>query len=414
MPIKDEHQLLPMAFCTRCGKELLPTDNFCTRCGLNLSSAQPAQPPTKEATSGARGLGRNTVVYVVKEGLQGFQVQSGLALIFAILLPIPVLAFVYYVVQFGTLAIYLTLWIAASGLIYDELRLRGLERLEGSPLGVPDSGAKSWLVPWGSIRMADWNGRTLWFSSTGQTRKLSVTFDQKDAPSVQESLVNSGVRYSWRGPRLPEFLTRFTTLAVILFVISQVILISAATLPFFPGEADVYRSVLNNTTSQVTGTSFLGEFRAIFLNNIQVALGGAIPFLGTIGFSIASYSTGRVIQVIAIDQGVSSVRILADLYVLPHTWVEESAYPIAAVAVMLGVTKWRSVAPDDFSRRRNWGSTKLAAALAGAGIILLVAGLIETTTSYIGALAVALWVPLFGGYYLIAKRYRKQQSEDRP
>jgi uncharacterized membrane protein SpoIIM required for sporulation len=401
-----------MAFCIRCGKGLLLTDNFCPRCGLNLSPAQPAQPPTKDANSGARGLGRNTVVYLAKEGLQGFQIQSGLVLLFAILLPIPVLAFIYYAVQFGTLAIYFTLWIAASGLIYDELRLRGLRRLEGYSPGAPDARTKSWLVTWSSIRMADWNGRTLWFSSIGQAHKLSVTFDQKDAPSVQESLVNSGVRYSWRGPRLPEFLARFTTLAILLFIISQILLISAATLPFFPGEAAVYRSVLNNTTSQIAGTSFLGEFRAIFLNNIQVALGGAIPFLGTIGFSIASYSTGRVIQVIAIDRGVSTVRILADLYVLPHTWVEESAYPIAAVAGMLGVTKWRSVAPNDFSRRRNWGSTKLAVALAGAGLILLVAGLIETTTSYIGALAVALWVPLLGGCYLIAKWYRKLQSEE--
>ena len=259
--------------------------------------------------------------------------------------------------------------------------------------------------------MADWNGRTLWFSSTGQARKLSVTFDMKDAPSVQQNLTTSGVKYSWRGSRLPEFLTRFTTLAILLFIISQILLILAATLPFLPGEEDVYRSVLNNTTSQIAGASFLEEFRAIFLNNIQVALGGAVPFLGTIGFGIASYSTGRVIQVIAIDRGISSVRILVDLYVLPHTWVEESAYPIAAVAGMLGVTRWRSVAPGDFIRRRNWGSTKLILALTGVGVILLVAGLIETTTSYIGALAVVLWVPTLGGYYLMVRRHRKRRPE---
>ena len=388
-----------MPYCTHCGKELQTTDSFCPKCGLRVGApAQPVQPPAAGVVPGARGLGRNTLLQLTSEGLLGFQIQPDTLLFFAFILPVPILALIWYLIQFGSLAFYITLWVASSGLLYDELRWRGLRAVGGA------EGRASWLVPWNSIRMADWNGRTLWFSSTGQARKLSVTFDQNDAPSVQESLTSAGVKYSWRGPRFPAFLTRFTALAILLFVISQIILISAATLPFVPGEEVVYRGVLNNTTSQLANSTFFEEYRAIFLNNVQVALGGAIPFLGTLAFGIASYSTGRVIQVIAINQGVSPFRLLLELYVLPHTWVEESAYPVAAVAGMLGVTRWRSVTPSEFTRRWNWGSTKLMLALGGAGLILLAAGFIETVTTYIGVLALAIWVPLFVGYYLLSRQ----------
>ncbi len=404
-----------LPFCTRCGRKLLETDNFCPGCGLDIRApAQVEQPQTAEPLAGARGLGRNTVVYLKNEGLLGVQVSSDSILFLAFVIPIPILASIYYFLQDGTLSLYFALWVAASGLIYDELRWHGLVGLGESSPDDPQLGRKSWLIPWSSIRMADWNGRTLWFSSTGRPRKLSVTFDEKDAPSVQQSMTASGVRYSWRGPRLPELLTRFTTLAIILFVAAQVIIILAATTPFLPGEEAVYKSVLNNTQSQIVGSSFLGEFQAIFLNNLQVALGGAVPFLGTIGFGLASYNTGRVIQLIALDAGASPLRILAVLYILPHTWVEESAYPIAAAAGMLGVTKWRSVTPEDFAKWTNWGSTKLAVALAGAGLILIVAGLIETLTTYLGILGIALWVPLIFGAYLLVKSFQKKGGDVGP
>lgn len=387
-------------------------DNFCPRCGLDLRvHPEIAQPRIPEAAYGAKGLGRNTVVYLTKEGLRGVQIQPVAALLLAFVIPMPFLAVAYYMIQAGALVLYATLWIAASGLIYDELRWRGLRSLDGLSPDNPPEGREFWLVNWNAIQMADWNGRTLWLSSTGQRRKLSITFDRKNAPSVEQSLSSSGVRYSWRGPRLPQFLTRFSTLAILTFVISQVILILAATLPFFPGEEQAYTTVLNNTQSQVVGTSFLGEFRAIFLNNIQVAWGGAVPLLGTFAFGLASYGTGRVIQVIAIEHSTPSTAVLLGLYILPHTWIEESAYPIAAVAGILGVTKWRSVAPEEFARRWNWGSTKLILALAGAGLILIFAGFIETLTTYVGYTAIAIWVPIGAAYYLLVKRRRRRKNE---
>jgi uncharacterized membrane protein SpoIIM required for sporulation len=324
------------------------------------------------------------------------------------MLPLPLLAAIDYVVQTGALAVYATLWLALSLLVYDELRWRGLRRLTTNP---PTAQAKgqAWQVPWQSIRMADWNGRTLWFTTANPTRRLSVTFDRDDAPRVERTIASWGVRYARRPPRLPEFLTRFSTLALLLFITSQVILILAATLPFFPGEAQLYTTIVNNTRSQISGTTFLGEFRDIFFNNIQVAWGGALPFLGTLSFGIASYNTGRALQAIAIGNQVPPSLLLVSLYLLPHTWIEESAYPIAAASGLLAVTKWRSVSPVEFVRRWNWGSTKLALALAGVALILVAAGFFEVLASYLGFAAVTLWVPLGIASYFFATRNRRRK-----
>jgi uncharacterized membrane protein SpoIIM required for sporulation len=257
--------------------------------------------------------------------------------------------------------------------------------------------------------MADWNGKTLWFTTGVLLRRLSVTFDQEDAPTVERTINSWGVRYSQRAPRLPQFLTRLPTLALFLFIASQIILILAATLPFFPGEEQLYTTVVNNTRSQVSGTTFLGEFRAIFLNNIQVALGGALPFLGTLSFGIASYNTGRAVQAIAIGAQVPPSLVLASLYLLPHAWIEESAYPIATASGLLAVTKWRSVSPVEFIRMLNWGSTKLALALGGVALILMAAGFFEVLVNYLGYGVIVLWVPLGIVCYLFAMRNRKQR-----
>jgi uncharacterized membrane protein SpoIIM required for sporulation len=406
-----------MNYCPNCGAPIGAGQSFCGNCGHDVREIR-RQEQASEAVAAheIRGLARNTLVYLAPEGLQGFKLRSLPLLLLTPLAPLPLLAGVYYLVQAGALAVYFTLWIVASALLYDELRRRGLGRLVGA--ASPTSTGKSWLVPWQSIRMADWNGRTLWFTSVNPRRKLSLTFDRDDAPVVERTLDSRGVRYSWRGPRLSPTLTRFWTLALLLFVTGQVILILAATLPFFPGEQQTYVTILNNTRSQIVGTTFIGEFKVIFLNNIQVAWGGALPFLGVLTYGAASYNTGRVIQAIAVtsQQGaLPSYAVLLGLYLLPHAWVEESAYPIATVAGLLAFTKWRSVSPGEFARRTSWGSTKLILALGGAALILVVAGFIEVLTTYLGYFVVLLWAPLIVLYYLWTKlRNRSPGSMDSP
>jgi len=177
-------------------------------------------------------------------------------------------------------------------------------------------------------------------------------------------------------------------------LISQLILILAAVLPFFPGEAQMYNTILNSTRSQVSGATFTEAFKAIFVNNLQVAWGGMLPVLGQLSFGVASYNTGRVIQVIAISDHYPPSVVLVLLYLFPHTWVEESAYPIATAAGLLAVTRWRSVSPSEFTHRINWGSWRLIFAMGGVALILVAAGLIETAGLYIGTGELLLWIPV--------------------
>jgi len=352
------------------------------------------QAVAQQPTTAIRGLARNAIVYLTPEGLRADVFRSGGVLFLSPILPIPLLVTFYLVIQGGALAVYAAVWIALSLLIYDELRWQGFRRLEGYSLSAPQPSKASWLVPWSSLRMADWNGRTLWFTSLNPRRKTSVTFDRKDAPLVERSLTSWGVHYSPRSLRLPQALTHLSTLALFLFLVSQLILILAAVLPFFPGEAQMYNTILNSTRSQYTGVTFTEAFKSIFINNLQVAWGGILPVLGQIFFGLASYNTGRVIQAIAISDQYPSSVVLITLYLLPHTWVEESAYPLATAAGLLAITTWRSVSPSEFAHRINWGSWKLAFVMGGVMLILVAAGLIETAGLYLGTGELVLWIPV--------------------
>ncbi|MDG6902130.1 MAG: zinc ribbon domain-containing protein [Nitrososphaerota archaeon] len=398
-----------MNYCPHCGVRLQAGQNFCTSCGADVRETSAPTQTEEVALPEVRGLGRKTAVFLTAGGVEGVEVRSSASLISALLIPLPFVAAVYYVVQAGAPAVYVTLWVAAAALLYDELRWRGVRRLDANPPG----GRRSWLAPWNSIRTADWNGRTLWLTSADPRRKLSATFDREDASSVESWLNTQGVRHSWKSPRLPAALTRFWTLVLLLFITGQAILILAATLPFFPGEEQAYSTILTSTKNQIAGTTTLGEFQAIFLNNIQVAWGGAMPFLGTLTYGVANYNTGRVVQEIAIStrpNAISASLVLASLYVLPHTWVEESAYPIATIAGILATTTWRSVSLGEFSRRSNWGSTKLVFALAGTAAILAAAGFLEVLVNYLGFGAVLLWVPMVALYYLWTKYWKRTQD----
>ena len=404
-----------ISFCPNCGVLLSPEVAFCTNCGFDVKSR--AQQEASEGTSPTRqvrGLSRNSVIYLTQEGLRGFKVGSDTALTLALSLPFFAVLIGYFFIRAGAPVAYLTAWIVAAGLLYDELRWRGFRRLLGRSLDDLQANMHSWLVPWHSLRMADWNGRTLWFTSTNPALKASATFDTDDAHTVENALSEKGLRYSWRSPRLPPRLTGFWELVILFFIAAQVIMILAATLPFFPGEAQMYNTILNNTTSQVRNASAFGEFRAIYLNNVQVAWGGAVPYFGALAFAVASYNTGRVIQVIALGDNVSSLLVLVSLYILPHTWVEEFSYPLATVAGILSVTRWRSVSPAGFTRRLNRGSTKLVLALCASAVTLLFAGALEVAATYMHYAVLVLWVPIaLVLYYAVnwGKRHDKATLE---
>jgi len=392
---------MTLNYCPNCGTPLTVGQNFCRSCGVDLRQlTQRAPVEAQQPTTQIRGLGPDAVVFLTSEGLSGTVFRSSSTTFLSAFIPLPLLVVAYLVIQEGAFAIYASAWIVLSLLIYDELRWRGFHRFEGNSSSGSQPGRSTWLVPWRSVRMADWNGRTLWFTGTDPLRKKSITFDYNDAPLVESSLASWGVRYQWKRPRVPHTLTSFPTLVLFLFVVGQFILMLAAVLPFFHGEEQMYNTILGNTESQVAQDTFLEAFRAIVVNNLQVAWGGMLPFLGQLTFVLANYNTGRVIQVIAVSNNYPPPLVLISLYLLPHTWVEESAYPIATVAGLLAITRWRSVSPSEFTHRANWGSWKLVLAMGGVALILVAAGLIETAGLYLGAGEIILWIPVGAVIYL--------------
>jgi hypothetical protein len=392
-------------FCPNCGVHLSAGQKFCTSCGFDLRPAAQAAQPASAVATPSRGLSRSSIVYATPDGLLGLTTHSTTTLFLAIILPLPFLIAAYDLIQAGSLDVYAVIWLAAAGLLYDELRWRNVRHASN----LPATAQGHWFVPWTSILMADWNGRTLWFSSADPPKRASITFDRKDAPTVEWNLTSRGIRCTRKSPRLPRNLSTFWTLAILLFITSQAILILAATLPLFPGESQVYTTILNSTKSQVVNATFLDQFRAIYTNNIQVAWGGSLPVLGTIAFGVASYNTGRVIQVLAIGSKVPSAVVLLSLYVLPHTWFEEFSYPMAAAAGLLAITTWRSVSPDELARRRNRGSAKFILALGAATLTLAFAGFLEVLVGYLGLGVVLLWIPIGLGAF-VALRWTRSRS----
>jgi hypothetical protein len=113
-----------------------------------------------------------------------------------------------------------------------------------------------------------------------------------------------------------------------LFVIEIGAIIVISNLPFFPGEFSFTQSQYNSIKPLVN-QSALGQLAGIFANNFMVVVRELIPVIGPVVFSLSIYETARIVEVIAISQGVGVGAALGTLFLLPHTYLELPAYAIA-------------------------------------------------------------------------------------
>jgi len=286
-------------------------------------------------------------------------------------------------------------------LLYDELKWRGLRKIKESAIEELRARRRVWWVPWRSIRKAKWEGSTL-VTSTAERLRTPIAFEESDAAAVDGALAALRVPVV-RTPatRPSRVLGNFAALFVILFVASQAILVSAAVLPFFPGEEQLYSSTLNQIQGQLSNNTLLQQFELIYRNNLQIASANMLPGLGVLSFGAASYNTGRVIQVIGLEKHVSPVLFILSLYVYPHSWVEELSYPLATAAGIMMLTRWRRPLPIS-GRRSSRGSVKFTVALLGVAAQLTIAGFFEVVEPGLGASAFLLWVPVALGVVALA------------
>jgi len=118
-------------------------------------------------------------------------------------------------------------------------------------------------------------------------------------------------------------------LIVALFIVEIGTIVFVSNLALSPSELSTYENQYNSL-APVLNSSASGQVDAIFANNIKVATIELVPAFGLVLLGLSIYETARVVEVIGVMKGVPVALALANLFILPSTWLELPAYAIAA------------------------------------------------------------------------------------
>jgi hypothetical protein len=290
--------------------------------------------------------------------------------------------------------------------IFAEYRARRLSNLNREDLASRE-GAKN--IPWSSIEHMRIKGRTLTFRSNGLW--TSATIETSDAARLgQKASSMLGGNFIAIPEEPPRFspAARFFLLAGVIFIISEGITFAAALTPFFTGEQQHYANLYNSMEAGL-GPTIFQQWGAIFLNNVEVALTGSVPGIGSLFLGFASYNTGRVAQIVAINNGYPPYLLLALLFILPHAWVEEVSYPLAG-ALGFYMFSWRRQSYAEFSNWHTRASTKVALGFASIALLLAIAATLEVSEPGLGLGALVLWVPVTAAAVYAYLKFRSRIS----
>jgi len=392
-----------MAFCPSCGAQIDAGQNFCSKCGYDIKAhaGELAAPQQAMLTAPVYGMDATNLYILDESGVT----SVGSAIWIVYLLLIGVIAFVTAVAiatsypSFlpASVALFLVLLPVANKLRHT--RLRKLLFIPRSDL-LTKRGIST--TPWESLSAMSIKGKTLKYEVGWKQRTMAI--ERSDVPALSAKAAHSlGAKFSQAPEKraIPNHL-KFAILALSLFAVTQVILIAASVTPFFPGEQARYTTLVNSTRTSFSGAPAISQFGMIFTNNVQVTLLSLLPGYGFIVLSAASYNTGRVIQVIAFQDGYSPSVILASLYLLPHSWVEEICYPLAEALGLYALIEWRKMTFKDYSVW--WRRDRLTLGFAVIAGLLAVAATLEVTEPSLGSFALFLWAPvLLAAAYLYTR-----------
>jgi len=397
-----------MNFCPNCGAKVQDEQSYCGSCGYDLLTRAALAPSDHiaEAPLSPRGLGWNSEYIVTPEGILKVRIRSDLFVIPVVLLALPFAILLGVTIQAVSPWFFVMAWFLIAVPLFDEFKWRKLEEM-----GVlsPDELAAllgSLAIPWSSIRSARLRGRMLWISSIGPRLRGSMAFDEKEVPALERTLSSRlGERFQRLAPRRATALrSNLPALVLGVFIVCQLLLVMAAVLPFFPGEESYYASILNSVKQSVTYAPVVQQYRLILLNNVQVALGSGVPGFGLFPLLLADYNTGRIIQVIAIQANVPASLEIVNLFLYPHTWVEELSYAVAAGASLYYLFNWNATSIGEMPDRLKRSSVRLSLSFVCVAVMLSIAALLEVAEPHLGGGALLLWVPLGLGVILSRQR----------
>lgn len=168
-------------------------------------------------------------------------------------------------------------------------------------------------------------------------------------------------------------------------VVELVILAAGVVTPLSRSEQ---LSLANETNTQFGSVPSLGPGQLllfIFAHNLPIAFTDMVPVLGAFRFVLSLYSTGLATQVLLASRGLPSVFALV-LFLFPYSIVELSAYAVAMGSGIMLIVGWR--------RKRLRREFRVFILEGGiVALILLVAAIMETTTSFLPLVGFALWLP---------------------
>jgi uncharacterized membrane protein SpoIIM required for sporulation len=196
---------------------------------------------------------------------------------------------------------------------------------------------------------------------------------------------------------LVEFLTKRLRIILVLFLLELLALVIVPNTPFIPGEEQFYAQTAKQLSTTLQALSAFGQVKVIFENNLQAGLILIIPVFGTISFGYAIYSSSRLMEAQALTLGIPSSTMVLNVLATPSTWIELSAYAVAAangLYLLYGIvmTLQRRDAQVIIGELRQ-----LAVTIALIFILLIVAAVFEVVVTQVGAMArLAMWLPLLG------------------
>ena len=408
-----------MNFCPQCGVSVSPDQKFCRNCGYNLEA--------RSALSGAQqtsgqylhllGLSALNAYYMDRRGLASVQLVSDFAAI--ALAAITFLFAVGVKLLLSSLSFYGIgmVWLLVSYPFYDELRYRKLSKLEGARLDEIEATGGSRTIAWDSITRAVLGGRTLSVYRGGrrlQARlKLLVEDDKRQAAILTLESNLGGRLVRPKTHRTLAYVLRPGPLVAIIFLISQAILVTAAVAPFFSGEQELYTTLWNSQRQTFQEASLFSQYLSIFSNNLGVALSGTVPAFGQFFLLVASYNTGRVIQVISIQASLRPQDVVAVLYLSPHSLLEELSYPLFSVLWIYYWSRGDRYTIHELAVRRRRNSVKVLVILAEFTLLLAVAALFEVAEPLLGLGGLLLWIPVGAGAVYLFRRSRMHRSTPR-
>jgi hypothetical protein len=143
-------------------------------------------------------------------------------------------------------------------------------------------------------------------------------------------------------------------------------------------------------------------FVAILTNNLRIALIEMIPVIGGIIFFVSIFTTGQVLQALAIYQGVSAPLLGGSLFLLPFSVVELSSYAVATWSGTNLLLAWRRGTLH--KEVRVFGLEIVVVA-----VMLTTAAAMETTALVSLGMGLALWLPLVGFILLLIIQTQKRR-----